>query len=106
LVPTLDLNNARQQGFPCLQQVAFVPEPHAGTLHVIGFYPLQYIFERAYGNYLGLIQLGRFMAHEMQLSLTAMTCVSAIAQLEVSAHKVQPMLRRAQRLTRRGADSK
>jgi hypothetical protein len=45
-----------------------------------------------YGNYLGLIQLGRFMAHEMHLNLTAMTCVTTIAVLEVSPNKVTPLL--------------
>jgi hypothetical protein len=92
IVPELDLNNARQQGFPCMQQVAFVPDPQAETLHIVGFYPLQYLFERAYGNYLGLIHLGRFMAHEMHLTLAAMTCVTTIAVLEVSAQKVAPLL--------------
>lgn len=92
IVPELDLNNARQQGFPCMQQVAFVPDAESKTLHIVGFYPLQYLFERAYGNYLGLIQLGRFMAHEMHLNLTAMTCVTTIAVLEVSPNKVTPLL--------------
>jgi hypothetical protein len=92
LVPSRDLNNARQLGFPCMQQVAFVPCADSGTLHVVGFYPHQYLFERAYGNYLGLIRLGRFVAHEMHLTLTAMTCVSTVADLEVSARKLRPIL--------------
>jgi len=93
LVPSRDLNNARQLGFPCMQQVAFVPEAASGTLHVVGFYPHQYLFERAYGNYLGLVRLGRFVAQEMHLTLTAMTCVSTVADLEVSVQKLRPILR-------------
>lgn len=75
-----------------MQQIAFVPNSKTASLHVVAFYPHQYLFQRAYGNYLGLIQLGRFVAHEMHLTLTAMTCVSTIADLEVSAKKIAPIL--------------
>jgi hypothetical protein len=92
IVPEADLNNAPLQGFPCMQQIAFIPKPKTSTLHVVGFYPHQYLFQRAYGNYLGLIQLGRFVAHEMHLTLATMTCVSTIADLEVSAKKIKPIL--------------
>jgi thymidylate synthase len=92
IVPETDLNNAPLQGFPCMQQVAFVPTAKTSTLHVVGFYPHQYLFQRAYGNYLGLILLGRFVAHEMHLTLANMTCVSTIAHLEVSANKIEPIL--------------
>ena len=96
IVPWKDLNNARRQGFPCMQQVAFVPAPAAATLRVVGFYPHQYLFERAYGNYLGLIRLGRFVAHEMHLTLCTMTCVTTIAHLEVSGRTIAPVLEVAQ----------
>jgi hypothetical protein len=81
LVPYLDLNATPYQGFPCMQQVAFLPGPQ-GTLRVCALYPMQYLWARAYGNYLGLIELGRFMAHEMGLLLSEMTCVSLVAKLE------------------------
>jgi thymidylate synthase len=77
--PTQDHTHRRQQGFPCLQQVAFVPVDGTG-LCVTGFYATQYIFERAYGNYLGLCRLGRFMAAQMGLSFIQMTCVAAVAR--------------------------
>ncbi len=80
LDPARDHTNSRQQGFPCLQQVAFTPLG-GGEMCVTGFYGLQYLFERAYGNYLGLCTLGRFMAHEMGLNLTRMTCVASAAKL-------------------------
>ena len=92
IVPEADLNDARQQGFPCMQQIAFIPDGEAGTLHIVGFYPLQYLFERAYGNYLGLINLGKFMAHEMQLRFAAMSCVSVVAALEVPEARVAHLL--------------
>ena len=49
--PRRDHTNQRMRGFPCLQQVAFAPEGPDG-LAVTGLYATQYIFERAYGNYL------------------------------------------------------
>ena len=77
--PALDHNNSRQLGFPCLHQVSFAPVGSSG-LAVTGFYAMQYIFDRAYGNYLGLCRLGEFMAHQLDLNLTRVTCVAATAQ--------------------------
>lgn len=79
-MPTRDLTHQRQRGFPCLQHVAFTPIGK-GELEVTGFYASQYIFDRAYGNYLGLCHLGKFVAHETGLDLVRMTCVAAAATL-------------------------
>ncbi len=83
LDPTRDNTNSRQQGFPCLQQVGFASVGNGG-LCVTGFYPLQYMVTKAYGNYLGLCRLGRFMAAQMGLSLVQMNCIVANAKLGVS----------------------
>jgi hypothetical protein len=77
--PMRDQTHQRQRGFPCLQQVAFLPQGDGG-LCVTGFYGMQYLFDRGYGNYLGLSRLGTFMAHELGLRLTQMVCVAAVAQ--------------------------
>lgn len=77
--PLADHSHQRQRGFPCLQQVAFAGKN--GGLSVTGFYATQYIFERAYGNYLGLFRLGQFMAHEMKLRLEQVICVASPAKL-------------------------
>ncbi len=74
--PARDLTDQRQRGFPCLQHVAFTPNGEGG-LAVTGFYASQWLVERAYGNFLGLAGLGRFMAHELNLELTQLTCVAA-----------------------------
>ena len=78
--PYQDHTHQRQRGFPCLQQVAFA---NIGNKHlqVTGFYATQYIFERAYGNYLGLCRLGHFMAHEMGLKLSKVVCIAALEKL-------------------------
>lgn len=76
--PNKDHTHQRMRGFPCLQQVAFAPQGPDG-LAVTGFYATQYIYERAYGNYLGLWRLGRFMAQEMEKQLTQVTCIASLA---------------------------
>lgn len=83
LEPARDLTNQRQRGFPCLQQVSFAPHSN-NELAVHGFYATQYIFQKAYGNYLGLYNLGRFVAHELGLDLTRVTCFTGIAELGIS----------------------
>jgi hypothetical protein len=81
LAPSVDLNATPFQGFPCMQQVAFLPEGNGG-LRISALYPMHYLWARAYGNYLGLLNLGRFMAGEMGLELTALTCVALVAKLD------------------------
>lgn len=78
--PVLDLNHQRQRGFPCLQYVTFDPNP-SGQLEMTGVYTTQYIFDRGYGNYLGLYGLGEFMAHEMSLSLDKIHVVTMRAEI-------------------------
>jgi len=78
--PTRDHTKQRQRGFPCLQQVSFAPVGD-DELHVNGFYATEYLFEKAYGNYLGLRDLGIFIAHELGRRLTRITCVAGIALL-------------------------
>jgi hypothetical protein len=90
--PPADLNHSRQLGFPCLHQVAFTHSHARGTLTVTAFYAMQYLFERAYGNYLGLMRLGQFMSHEMNLKLERVICIAAVAKLEVAANLVEPLL--------------
>lgn len=78
--PYKDQTNQPVRGFPCLQQIAFAPDVKRGELAITGFYATQYIFDRAYGNYLGLCRLGRFVAKELGLHLTRMTCIASVAQ--------------------------
>lgn len=68
-----------QKGFPCLRQVMFISTPEG--LVVSGVYGVQYIFDRGYGNYLGLVNLGKFMAHEMKIPLVRVQCMTTIATL-------------------------
>lgn len=77
--PAMDHTHQRQRGFPCLHQVAFIPLKDS-KLAVTGFYATQHLFEKAYGNYLGLYELGRFMAHELGLDLVQLNCIASVAK--------------------------
>lgn len=84
-----DLTMQKQRGFPCLQHVAFAPDSAHGTLSMSAFYASQYLFKRAYGNYLGLCHLGRFMASEMGLKLDRVTCYVGLAHLDKTPGKIK-----------------
>jgi hypothetical protein len=77
--PAKDHSKARQLGFPCLQQVVFHPKGINGSegMTVVAFYANQLLVEKAYGNYLGLYRLGKFMAGEMGLRLKGVTCIAS-----------------------------
>jgi len=79
--PLKDHTHQRQRGFPCLQHVQFIPDASRAELTITGVYATQLIYEKAYGNYLGLYQLGSFMAHEMGLSLRRVMCFVSRARL-------------------------
>jgi hypothetical protein len=68
-------------GFPCLDYVTFTPDTKDKTLSVTAMYAEQYLFERGYGNYLGLCRLGRFVAEHMNLRFAQLTCVASCAKL-------------------------
>lgn len=78
--PVKDQTGQSVRGFPCLQQVSFGYDDSEG-LSISAYYPTQYIYDRAYGNYLGLCQLGAFMAGALGLSLARFNCFIAYPQL-------------------------
>jgi len=78
--PGRDHRPDAQLQFPCLQQVSF--EPTQDSLVVNAFYPTQQLFVKAYGNYLGIAQLGAFMAHEMGLKLARINVMVGVAKFE------------------------
>ncbi len=78
--PARDHTASALIGFPCLQHVSFVPS--AVGLVVNAFYATQQLFDRAYGNYLGLAQLAAFMAHEMKIPLARLNVTVGVAKLE------------------------
>ena len=100
LDPFLDHTDQRRRGFPCLQQISFVPDSETGELEITGFYANQYIVERAYGNYLGLCRLGHFVAHEIGFSLSRMNCITNVAELGYPNKKdLMPLKRSVEEFT-------
>jgi hypothetical protein len=83
------IGNARVV-FPCLQHISFVPTNEG--LVTNAFYATQYVFDKAYGNYLGLVQLGAFMAHEMRLPLARLNVTVGVAKLD-GISKTDPVLK-------------
>jgi len=81
--PLIDHTHQRQRGFPCLHQVAVVPGSD-GLLTLTAFYATQTLFEKAYGNYLGVARLGQFIAQELGMVLAGITCVASLAMLTQS----------------------
>lgn len=78
--PERDHVRSAQLGFPCLQHIHFIPEN--GNLAVHAFYATQQLFDKAYGNWLGLCHLGRFMAAEMGLRLAHLYCYVGTEKLQ------------------------
>ncbi len=78
-----------QLEFPCLQHLSFEPT-HAGLI-VNAFYATQQLFVKAYGNYLGIAQLGSFMSHEMNMPFLRMNVFAGIAKFQ-KISKTDPAL--------------
>jgi thymidylate synthase len=79
--PTKDHSPKPFQGFPCLQHVTFY-KSDTGGLILNSFYAIQYLYRRAYGNWLGLINLGRFVAKETGLELERFNCFIGVEHLD------------------------
>lgn len=69
------------QGFPCLQHITFYVTKENGLV-LNSFYALQYLYKKAYGNWLGLINLGQFVASELNIPLERFNCFVSIEKLD------------------------
>jgi hypothetical protein len=87
--PARDHVSPAQIPFPCLQHVSFIPQEKSLILNA--FYATQLLFDKAYGNYLGLCRLGDFMAHEMGLSFERMNCFVGVGKMG-KINKTSPTL--------------
>ncbi|MCC2590302.1 hypothetical protein [Chryseobacterium sp. MFBS3-17] len=79
--PLKDHKNGVFQSFPCLQHVTFY-KSESGGLIINSFYAMQYLYQRAYGNWLGLINLGKFVAQEAGLELERFNCFVGVEKLD------------------------
>jgi thymidylate synthase len=78
--PIRDQTEARQS-FPCLQHIAFVPDFARKTLALNAFYALQLLYVKGYGNWLGLLQLGMFVASQTGLRFERLNCYAGIEKM-------------------------
>lgn len=79
--PFIDHTNSAMQGFPCLQHVTFVKTKDGGLI-LNSFYAIQFFYKRSYGNWLGLINLGKFVAKESGLRFERFNCFIGAEALE------------------------
>jgi hypothetical protein len=78
--PARDHVAQAQVVFPCLQHVSFLPTKNGLAMNA--FYATQQLLYRAYGNFLGLTQLGAFMAHEMGMPLVQLNLMAGVEKLD------------------------
>jgi hypothetical protein len=79
--PTKDHLNGPYQKFPCLQHTTFY-KSETGGLILNSFYAIQYLYQRAYGNWLGLINLGKFVAKEANMEFERFNCFVGVEKLD------------------------
>jgi len=95
--PARDHIPPAQIPFPCLQHVSFIPQKKRLILNA--FYATQQLFNKAYGNYLGLCRLGDFMANEMGLGFEQMNCFVGVAKMD-NITKKSPTLEELKKVAR------
>lgn len=84
--PETDHTSGMFQGFPCLQHVTFYKSSQGGLV-LNSFYAVQFLYRRAYGNWVGLINLGKFIANELDIEFERFNCYVGVEQLDPSISK-------------------
>ena len=69
-------------GFPCLSHISLTLHGHA--IHLSALYRNQGFLRKAYGNYVGLARLARFLATELGVAVGEIACLASHADAEVS----------------------
>jgi hypothetical protein len=69
------------RGFPCLSHLSF--SLNKGVVHLSAMYRSHDFISRAYGNYLGLGRVLRFVALQAGFPIGEVTCLSASATAEI-----------------------
>lgn len=79
------------RGFPCLSHISF-QLARDSRVHAAALYRSHYMFERAYGNYLGLGRLLAYIAQQAQLGCGTLTVVAGHARLDGPVSQLRPLL--------------
>jgi len=80
--PSRDHVNDARLGFPCMQQITFLPCFGSETISMNAFYATQQLFRKGYGNFLGLARLGSFVAAESGLTVDRLSCFIGMEKME------------------------
>lgn len=88
--PRRDLEKKRQRGFPCLQH--YVVSCVQKKVVLIAFYATQFVFERAYGNLLGLCNLAKFFSYQVNLPVESLMCYVGVEQRDISPKILKTIL--------------
>ncbi|MEA5467879.1 hypothetical protein [Spirulina sp. 06S082] len=100
--PRRDHVGSAQLPFPCLQHISLIPQKDRLTLN--GFYATQQIFEKAYGNYIGLCRLGKFMAREMGLTFERLNCFIGVAKID-TINKSDPTIESLKKILHKNSEN-
>ena len=80
-MPVFDpAHDTSAMAFPCLSFLSF--QLDKSDLHVVAHYRSQYLVERGYGNYLGIVNLLRYVADQVGLIPGGVTIVVGLAHAD------------------------
>jgi hypothetical protein len=77
-------------GFPCLSHISFTLKQ--GKLNLAAMYRNQHFFRKAYGNYVGLSRLMRFLCTEAGCELGELLCIATHADAELGVGKLKQLI--------------
>ena len=72
-------------GFPCLSHLSLTLDED--SLCLAALYRNQHFIDRAYGNYVGLSRLARFVANEVGVEVGEVLCVATHADVQFGDHR-------------------
>ncbi|WP_199335008.1 hypothetical protein [Streptomyces sp. GMR22] len=78
-------------GFPCLSHISLQLDRDL-RVHAAALYRSHFMFERAYGNYLGLGRLLAYIAEQAELACGTLTVVAGHARLDGPITQLRPLL--------------
>ena len=90
--PATDHSRGPRLGFPCLQHMAFTFDVGAGEMGVVAFYAHQFLRAKAYGNYLGIADVGRFVATETGVRFAGLMCTLGTASWDGTVADLDALL--------------
>ena len=77
-------------GFPCLSHISFTLDHR--KLNLAAIYRNQYFFQKAYGNYMGLSGLMRFLCIESGCEMGELLCIATHADAELGVKKLNGLI--------------